>query len=321
MDVERREWLDLLRDEYLDDYVRQGGATVKFALVADREEGTALMAEVARTAVGLDYVVARVDAAAVRVHMMQDVFHAVARQVPWEELARRVVRRCYTENGLQVPEDGDLRLEAVAARNHADPSFLRGELREQMHALLGRSHELAKDFRFAMLWLCMAPVSRLGGGGADEGAILDWLRGELRLISAVRRLLIFRRIGRHNARAMFSSLGAWCRLAEMRGLVLVMDVRQLGVARRAEVSPGAHYYGPAAVMDAYEVLRQLIDATDDLTGVLCVVLAEPELFEDERRGVKVYKALYERVASDVRLRQRANPLSALTQLSSVEEAP
>jgi hypothetical protein len=313
--IESREWLGLLRDEYLDDYIRQGGAAVKFALVADDGAGTALIEEIGRTAVGLDYLVASVSAAKVRIHLMQQLFHEVARQTPWQELARRVVRRCYSESGLQLPEDGDLGIEAVAERNQADPAFLRVELRQQMHGLLGRSHELAKDFRVAMLWLCMAQVSRPGGGGTDEEAILDWLRGDLRLISAVKRLLIFRKIGRHNARAMFSSLGAWCRLAGLRGLVLALDVRQLSVPRRAEAAEDTFFYGPAAVMDAYEVLRQLIDATDDLTGVLCVVLAEPRLFEDERRGVRIYKALYERVASDVRLRQQPNPLSALAELA------
>ena len=117
---------------------------------------------------------------------------------------------------------------------------------------------------------------------------------------------------------MLASLAAWCRMAGNPGLVITIDIRQLLVPRRAEVWPEQHFYTPAAAMDAYEVLRQLIDATDELEGVLCVVLAEPALFDDDRRGVRVYKALYERVWPDVRLRQRANPLSSLAELATEE---
>ena len=68
-------------------------------------------------------------------------------------------------------------------------------------------------------------------------------------------------------------------------------------------------------MDAYEVLRQLIDSTDDRRGLLSVVLARPELFEDEKRGVKAYKALYERIWPDVSLKAQTNPLSVLVSLT------
>lgn len=73
-------------------------------------------------------------------------------------------------------------------------------------------------------------------------------------------------------------------------------------------------------MDAYEVIRQLIDSTDDLAGFLSVIVASPQLFEDEKRGVKAYKALYERIWPDVRLRSKPNPLSALASLAATEVA-
>jgi len=317
MEVAQREWLQLLREEYLDDFVRGGGAAVKFAVVADRPAGTLLLAAVERAAADLGYLTARVDAAHVRVHMMQDVFHAVANRMPWDRLARAVVARAYARAGLRV-EAGDLNLERVAAANMLDASILRVRVQQDLEDLLSRSSELAKDFRFAMLWLCIAQGMSSSSQRADEQAIVEWLQGELRLISAVKRLLIFRRIGRHNARAMLASLGAWCRMAGNPGLVVTLDIRQLGVARRADARRDEHFYTPAAAMDAYEVLRQLIDTTDELEGVLCIVLADPALFEDDRRGVRRYKALYERVWPDVRLRQRANPLSSLTELAPEE---
>jgi hypothetical protein len=316
VDVELGEWLSLLDGEYLSDFVAGGGAAVKFVAVPDVSTALKVREEVRRTAEERGFLVAEVDAALVRIHLMQQLFHEVARQVPWESLARRVVRRCYGDLGMQAGED--LQVEAVAALNAVAPGPLRADLRRSLEGLLQRSHELARDFRYAMLWLCAAQVAP---SGPDTAVLLSWLRGELRLVSALKKFLIFRKIGRHNARAMLGSLSAWCRLAGLPGLALILDVRQLAVARRSEAGPGQVHYTVAAVMDAYEVLRQMIDSTDDLTGVLCVVVAEPELFDDEKRGVKVYQALYTRVWPDVRLRLRANPLSSMARLAQKGRLP
>ena len=45
-----------------------------------------------------------------------------------------------------------------------------------------------------------------------HAAVLDWLRGDLRQISALKSALIFRRVGRHNARHM---LFAWVTLGSL----------------------------------------------------------------------------------------------------------
>lgn len=315
MHVGLDEWLNLLRREYLEDFVRDGGSAVKFVVVPNEAAARDVLGGTRRVAEPLGYLVAQVDAARTKVHLMDQLFHEIARQVPWEQLARTMVEQSYAQSGLRVP-DGDLRVDAVAAANQLEVGPLRVEVRRNIEGLLNRRHELARDFRYAMLWLCTAQIARAGSGGfSDVDAILQWLRGELRLISTIKKLLIFRKIDRHNGRAMLSSLGAWCRLAGHAGLMLQLDMRQLMVARRADAPTDTIHYTAPAVMDAYEVLRQVIDSTDDLTGVLCVVVVPPELFDDDRRGVKVYKALYERVWPDVRLRARPNPLSALTMLS------
>ncbi len=317
MHVEFVEWLQLLEQEYLKDFVRQGGAAVKFVVTDSEELAARIKASVEKAALGDDYLVAQVDAASVRIHLMQELFHQVARQIDWEALARHVVRSCYQELGNEVPET-DLRIESVAELNRVNPGFLRGQMQRSLEGLLNRQHDLARDFRYAMLWMCIAQLTRPQGGGPDVEVVLSWLRGELRLISSAKKLLIFEKIGRHNARAMLSSLGAWCRLAGRAGLALILDIRQLAVSRRADAPEGTHHYSAPAAMDAYEVLRQLIDSTDDLVGVLAVVVAKPELFDDEKRGVKAYKALYERIWPDVRLRSRPNPLSALATLVGTE---
>jgi hypothetical protein len=70
-------------------------------------------------------------------------------------------------------------------------------------------------------------------------------------------------------------------------------------------------------MDAYEVLRELIDDAEHLPGLLMVVLADAELAAgDPRRALAQYAALQMRVWPDVRPGDRQNPVAPLVWLGS-----
>src|SRR5690242_2930788 len=140
-------------------------------------------------------------------------------------------------------------------------------------------------------------------------------------MTTVRSALIYTRIGRHNARAMLASTTALLLAAGYRGLVVCFDYGRLAVTRRPPVEArNGFYYSKAAVLDAYEVLRQFIDATDELRGVLIVAVMPPELMTDESRGLPAYSALQLRIADEVRDRRRANPFAALIRLEVRLEA-
>jgi hypothetical protein len=74
------------------------------------------------------------------------------------------------------------------------------------------------------------------------------------------------------------------------------------------------------VLDAYEVLRQLVDATDGLRSTFVAVTLPPELVTDEVRGLPAYTALQLRIVDEVRDRRRANPFAALVRLETRLEA-
>jgi hypothetical protein len=76
-------------------------------------------------------------------------------------------------------------------------------------------------------------------------------------------------------------------------------------------------YTPAAVIDAFEVLRQLIDDAEAFEGLLVIALADDALTgEDPKRSLNAYDALKMRVSDDVRATGRDNPLAALVRLES-----
>ena len=69
-------------------------------------------------------------------------------------------------------------------------------------------------------------------------------------------------------------------------------------------------------MDAFEVLRQIIDDSEHFSGLLLVVLADRSLIGgDARRSLDAYLALKMRIWSDVRPEGRDNPLAPLVVLA------
>src|SRR3954452_7755814 len=81
-------WLAVLDREYLRDFLPAGGAGVKFVVagpeVLDRIPGAA-----AGLAEHHHLLPVTVSAGTTRLHMLQDLFFAVARSLPWDTLLQR----------------------------------------------------------------------------------------------------------------------------------------------------------------------------------------------------------------------------------------
>ena len=264
------------------------------------------------------YVAAGVDAVDVRVHMIDQVFFAVARQVDWDALAARRVRAAFAAVDHPVADAGDdISVEAVAAHHRVDPGELSRDVNRHLQQAVFHDYAMVQEFRVAMLRLCQSQLRTGQVTEAEHNAVLEWLRGELRQISLLRSAMIFRRIGRHNARQLLFSLAHWLAVDGGAGLLLEVDLRRFGFARRpAPEERHGLYYTKAALLDGYEMLRQLIDNTDELSHCCVVVLAAPEFISDVHRGVDAYQALKLRIYDEVRDRKRDNPYSSLVRLGS-----
>src|SRR5262249_3260034 len=110
------EYIDFVRGEYLADFVKGGGSAVKFAVVESREQANVVRGGLRDAALGEGYALASVDAATVRVHMIDKVFHEVARQIDWDAGAQVFTTRAFRDLGFKIPENpSDLTLERVAS--------------------------------------------------------------------------------------------------------------------------------------------------------------------------------------------------------------
>lgn len=309
-----------LGEEYLAWYLPAGGGSVKVAVTGDAEVADRFEHSLRAAAEQQHCVMVSLSAETTKVHLIDQVFFAVARQVDWDQVAAAIVSSAYDD--IDVPAArGRLTVAEVAADQEINPPELYRSVRRQLERSLLADTSLPRELRRALLRLAQ---KQLGSGdvNSDEArVVLSWLTGEPVGLRELREAMIYARIGRHNARSMLTSVGRLLLRAGYRGLVLHVDLSRLAEARRPAIPERTGtYYSKAAVLDAYELLRQLIDATDELSGTLVMAVVPPDLVSDEKRGLPSYAALQLRVSDEVRDLRRANPFASLVRLDVRLEA-
>lgn len=315
MAVRLSEWLQLVDSEYLSDFVMEGGAAVKF-IVSDERVVETLKQEIRRQAEAHGLLYARIESTEVKLHLIHDLFFAISRQVDWTADAQRFVQGLFESNSYQWPCPGQpVPLEDLADGNGVDAKILKKEFNQWLTKTVMHDTGMAQDFRIAIMRLCLNRLVPADGSADNETPIHDWLQGKLQKIGPLRAAEMYAKITRHNARAMLRSLCRWLRLAGHNGMILAIDIRQLTRA----IPPGFAEvrFTPSAVMDAYEVLRQLIDDIDLFEGLFVVVMADQAfLGNDPKRSVSAYTALQVRIWDDVKAPAQDNPLAPLVVLNA-----
>jgi hypothetical protein len=312
MTVPAREWLGLIEREYLRGYVTGGGGAVKFAIgpeadLIEAAHSLRLLAGQHRLAY------AEVNAAQTKLHMIQDFFFAIARTLDWNAMAQRFVEALFARQGYEWPRPGVATpIREAAELNRCDDRLLRIQFHQWLTAEIMNDREMAQDFRIAIAQLCLRRLEPEDAQLGVTAPILQWLTGELRRVGDLKATLITSKITRHNGRAMLRSLCRWVRLTGQHGLCLVVDIRQL--SRTGKTASDGIRYTAAATLDAFEVLRQLVDDSEQFSGLLVIVLADEALIgDDPRRSLNAYMALKMRIWPDVRAEGHDNPLAPLVE--------
>ena len=313
-----QDWLHFIRTEYLDGFIDDGGSALKFAVPVKEDLAPLLKDRFAGDARGLGYLVVEVDAGVTRVHMLQEIFFRIAEQIDWRLLARLVVLKLcedlpYEIKGVDPSGDSPI-LEAISAANDVPESQVALDLRRRLPAAVTQNRGMSRDFRLAMTQLC---ITEMGGTAQDHEAVplIEWLTGVNRRVSSVRHYLIYNGILRTNARHFLESLLYWVRFVGFSGTAIILDASRVTLRRNPR--DGLRFYSRSAVMDHYELLRELIDGADRLDGLMMVVLAGEDFLDTDLRGkgFSIYQALRSRIADEVRSRTQANPLATLVRLS------
>ncbi len=312
-------WLQVIDQEYLSGFIRDGGASVKIA-VTDDELRSELIASLRTRCEARNYICIEFDAAKRRAHMPQDIFFEMAEQIDWRLLARYQILRLAQYAGLEVEGVNEAETSNIYGEigrvNALEGNSVYRELRPHMESQTVRNPRMAKDFRIAMTHLCTNENSSDPESLGDP--LLEWLKGRNTRLGNVRHFSIYTHINRNTARYFIESAFYWIHHVGYAGTVMHFDISRVTVARRTK--DGQRYYTRAMAMDHYELLREFIDDADRLTCALLLVSASQEFLEDatdrRSRGYGMYQALQTRIMDDVRDRNLVNPAASLVRLTS-----
>ena len=320
--IDLNEWLEVIDNEYLSTFVRNGGSAIKFA-VGEANIRHELNDALKSRSESLGYFYIGLDATSSRAHMLQDLFFDMARQIDWKLLARRVVLDLLKKNHFKVDgicaHGSDNLIEAVASTNGLTPKDVTAEFRPIIAPRVHRNPALIKPFRSAMFHLCSFEISENSTAEYYPGdPLLDWLTGRESKVGGLKVFGIGAKIDKTTARYFIESTCHWIRQAGYAGTVLLMDNSHITVPPpKPPRPPNVRYYTKPMIMEHYEVLREFIDNEDGLPGALLVVASSNEFLDGDPsgRGLGIYEALQTRVMDDVRDRNVVNPLSALIRIS------
>jgi P-loop Domain of unknown function (DUF2791) len=305
------EWLGVIEREYFKDFLRAGGAAAKF-VIGDEAAQEEIQTECTVLARRHGLLHAHLSAAETKLHMAQEMFFALVRVLPWDGLLQRYLESLFSRHEHPWPRPGT----ALSTAELADafgiaPGIMTRHRDQWLSRDLWDDPRLARDFRAAMIALCLSRLDPQDGDDVANTPVHQWLRGEKPPLSSLRAFDITAQISRGNARAMLISLCHFLRKAGSFGLLLTVDLR----AATRKTDTGVRY-SPSAVMDLYEVLRELIDDLEHLNGLFILGLADQGLIAgDRRRTLDTYKALEMRIWPDVRPGDRQNPLAPLVMVS------
>ncbi len=317
--IQPAEWLRHIDREYLSTYIRGGGTAIKFAVPMEDGLRADLFAGLAVIGNRAGYLAVNINAAETKVHMVDELFFRTAEQIPWTKLSRMAIAKIAAESGYSWADNGDEPLYGrLAEENRLEPQLLLIEMKQAIWKKVFKQRNLSKDFRVAMTHLCIAELTGGPDGATAIQALTDWLTGRNRAVSAVKPFQIFRKINRATGRHFYESLANWVRFAGYPGMVILLDAQRVTLARNPK--DNGLFYSKAAVMDSYEVLRQFIDAADQLNGCLLTVVPDIAFLEDHEhgRGIGAYNALKFRVFDEVRDKRLVNPMTSLARISASE---
>jgi len=301
------DWIELLDREYLADFILSGGSSVKIGITSS-ESRNRFCSAVMEAGQTRNYLVVEVKSEDTRVDKIQDIYFALAKCVNWVEVINSYMRNLLVEQGgVNIPENIPLSdIDGIAYHNYLTAKEVRSRAINLAENQIAKDYSLAKDFRIAMSGIAAGIINPMMISQFDQETIVRWLRGEKCDMKTLKRLQIFQKIGRHNARWMICSLARWIKKLNFSGFIILLDIH--GLFKEKDESGNIHY-ARSRVLDFYETLRQFIDDTDEMEHLIIIVNAPIQFAADPKRSYFIYDALKFRIVDEVHDVNRPNPLN------------
>ncbi len=288
------DWAAVVSDD-IPNFVGSGGALVRF-VVGDSASVRTRTKQVLKslgTSSKLHFF--DIDGSETRLHFPNDLLAAIGSQIDFHKVMTSFMLRAVIDEGYEIPSQAtDFILSDIASINRVATKDIHAVINARIRSAIMRDRRLVRDVRFA-LWAIAREVLRGTPSEVASDVPRRWLQGKVSGIRELREFGILQKVNRYNARGILRSVLTWIPTSEWRGSIVFVDATRLAAPRN--LRDGTIYYARTALSDTYEVMRQFIDDTDDMSHVLLVYSMPPEFLslEPRGRGMGAYQALQFRV--------------------------
>jgi hypothetical protein len=338
-------WVDVVEREYLDEYIRSGGAAVKFIAGSD-DTLTQAAQRIQESASSRGYYHAFVDPSKPgadgknpALQRIDRFFFNVTRDFDWKRWARQQALQYLERSGINIPDGSDLGdTEQIAAFNGRDVQDLINQYHQEFATPQLKDTRLSIEFRAAITALGRAQLISAALSPTTEEVLLEWFAGRTLpgASSVLKKVQIFERINMTNARTMLSSFCRWLPHAGHAGLVVVLDFRpyeykkvskskkqaellkryedairdgkspdELTALMNGDPEPDV-VYSDSAYMQMLTMLRRFIDEVDTFDNLLLVVLTSPSFYKDKMLDASIKRCYFDYDALQTRIGQEVH---------------
>ena len=290
---------DFLNDQYLRDYIPQGGSKIKFLTGRPGCGKTPLSRLLLEQAASQGYLTASFSARDTGLYDFREIYLQALRQCGIENVLRGCAEQIILGMGYDPRQIGEGRklMDYLSERGEGDP-ISRGEIRSALRQFFTRNPMLDTGFAACCSLLTGDLLGHPLLEPASRELILAFLNGDKSVRLSQMRALGLSPTGvtRYNARHLLRSLSEVVHLSGRPGLLIVIDDMEALLNRGAEE---AVRYTKLRREDTYESVRQLIDDIDSMRHILFCLCFDRSLMDDESYGMKSYQALWLRIQNEV----------------------
>lgn len=310
---------DFLAEHYLDKYIRDGGSKVKFLIGPEGCGKTHHLLLLAHSAKQKGYLTAYIDARETKLQYIDALYKCIASSIDFDVLVTKYCEGVIRRLGYpldSIPEDIKFMEWVTQPPQGRVLEIIKKDAQKELEKLF-HNRRIDGSFATAFLQLCNDQLGIVSVSEENRKVLLRWMAGDSDSVSLwqLKRLQIFTRIDRYNARNMLLSIMELTRLVGLSGLLVCLDcVEDIVAGKKPET--GRPKYARVARDDAYEGFRELIDDVDSLERIMFIIAARPELIEDDKNGIRSYDALWLRIQDEIEC-ERPNKFADLLHLDRI----
>lgn len=307
MTLGRKIWLNYISERYLQNYIAKGGSKVK-VLVGEKGAGkTHLLRVVLADAKDLGYQTVYLSAYRYRLSDLPSLYQEVATQVVGEHLVNGLCCQIAKQIDETTRYDGSSVFSPYIYDKFPTPKMADSEIQKKIGQFF-RDTDLSSSFK--AFGYGVANNRMINESTEKIEIACNWLKGlpADHQVSRYRRdLYLYGKLNRINARDWLNSLVLLCKLSGYKGLVIGID----DLEAIMEKANGRYIYSKNQALDTCELVRQLIDDTEVLSGCFFLLSGRKDIIEDNNRSFRSYNALWARLQVGLADYSKFNPFADL----------